>query len=231
MTERTTDGRRGEDEASDPSRPEGRLRQALRRILEVVVLVLMAAMACVVVVGVGFRKAGASLVWYDEVASILLAWLTYYGAALAALHRAHIGMPTLVDRLRGRLRTVTVLAGEACTLAFFGVLTWAGIRVLSVLGGQTLVSLPTVPLWVAQSVIPVGGTLFIVAQLLSLPDALEPPPEDALVGLSASGQPGGGAIPVDGRPADGPAAHDGTADDGPAGGGAADDASPPEEAP
>ena len=31
-----------------------------------------------------YRKAGASLTWYDEIASILLAWVTYYGAALAA---------------------------------------------------------------------------------------------------------------------------------------------------
>lgn len=132
----------------------------------------MAVLAIVVVVGVGFRKAGASLIWYDEVASILLAWLTYYGAALAALHRAHIGMPTLVERLRGTPRTVVVLFGEACTLAFFGVLTWAGIRVLSVLGGTTLVSLPSVPMSLAQSVIPIGALLFIAAQLLSLPDVL-----------------------------------------------------------
>lgn len=155
--------------------PESRLRRTLRTVLEVVVLVLMASLAAVVVVGVGFRKAGASLVWYDEVASILLAWLTYYGAALAALHRAHIGMPTLVNKMRGTARKVTVLAGEACTLAFFGVLTWAGVRVLAVLGGTTLVSLPSVPMWVAQSVIPVGGALFILAEVLSIPDALREP--------------------------------------------------------
>lgn len=147
----------------------------------------MAALAIVVVVGVGFRKAGASLVWYDEVASIVLAWLTYYGAALAALHRAHIGMPTVVDRMHGRLRTVTVLLGEACTLAFFGALTWAGVRVLSVLGGTTLVSLPSVPMTVAQSVIPIGGALFIVAEILSIPEALEPPePDDGPTGFSTA---------------------------------------------
>jgi len=155
--------------------PESGLRRTLRTTLEVVVLVLMGSLAAVVVVGVGFRKAGASLVWYDEVASILLAWLTYYGAALAALHRAHIGMPTVVDKMRGTLRKVTVLGGEVCTLAFFGVLTWAGIRVLTVLGGTTLVSLPSIPMWVAQSVIPIGGVLFILAELLSLPDALREP--------------------------------------------------------
>ena len=147
-------------------------RDGLRKCLEVIVLILMASLAVLVVVGVGFRKAGASLVWYDEVASILLAWMTYYGAALAALHRAHIGMPTLVERLKGRARTVVVLAAEACVLTFFGVLVWAGSRVLSVLGGTTLVSLPWVPMSIAQSVIPIGAVLFIVAQLLSLPDVL-----------------------------------------------------------
>ncbi|KPJ80690.1 MAG: hypothetical protein AMS19_09150 [Gemmatimonas sp. SG8_23] len=135
----------------------------------------MAALAGVVVVGVVFRKAGSSLIWYDEVASILLAWLTYYGAALAALHRAHIGMPTLVERLPDRVRTSVVLVGEACTLAFFGVLAWAGLRVLAVLGGTTLVSLPSVPMSVAQSVIPIGAVLFIIAQILTVPDALAPP--------------------------------------------------------
>ena len=39
----------------------------------------------IVVVAVVYRKIGHSLVWYDEGASIVLAWLTYYGAALAAL--------------------------------------------------------------------------------------------------------------------------------------------------
>ena len=64
-------------------------------------IALVAALAVVVVLGVGFRKAGAALVWYDEAASILLAWLTYYGAALVALTRGHIGVPVLVERLRG----------------------------------------------------------------------------------------------------------------------------------
>jgi hypothetical protein len=46
-----------------------------------------------------------------------------------------------------------------------------GWRVFDVLQGSALVSLPSVPVQWAQSVIPVGAMLFIVAQLLSLPDA------------------------------------------------------------
>ena len=59
---------------------------ALSRFLEVTVVGITAALALLVVVGVVSRKAGFSLVWYDEVAAILLAWLTYSGAALAVLH-------------------------------------------------------------------------------------------------------------------------------------------------
>ena len=169
-------------------------RGVLLRVLEVVLLTLITALALVVVLGVVFRNAGASLVWYDEVASILLAWLTYYGAALAALHRAHIGMPTLVDRLTGRVRLAVVIFGEAVTVTFFALLAWAGVRVLTVLGGTTLVSLPAVPASLAQSVIPVGAVLFIVAQLLSLPDVLTPQAS------KNGGEPGGGPDVREGEP-------------------------------
>ncbi len=135
-------------------------------------IVLVAALALVVVLGVGFRKAGAALVWYDEAASILLAWLTYYGAALVALTRGHIGVPVLVERLRGRARACVVLAGEAAVVGFFLVLAWAGLRVQGALAGTTLVSMPAVPAALAQSAIPIGAALFVAAQLLSLPGAL-----------------------------------------------------------
>jgi TRAP-type C4-dicarboxylate transport system permease small subunit len=146
----------------------------VERFLEAAVLILMALLAGVVVVGVVFRKLGAALVWYDEIASILLAWLTYYGAALAALKRAHIGVPTAVQRLRGRWRLLAVALAETAVIGFFVVVAWAGWRVLRVLGGTTLVSLPWVPAILAQSVIPIAALLFIVAELLSVPDALAP---------------------------------------------------------
>ena len=168
------------------------LRTGVRRFLEGAVLVLLAALAVVVVVGVGFRKAGAALVWYDEVASILLAWLTYYGAALAALRRAHIGVPTLTQRLAGRARTAVVLLAESAIIAFFAAVAWAGWQVVRVLEGTSLVSLPSVPAALAQSVIPIGAVLFIVAQLLGLKDALAAgdPSSGETAGSSAPPEPG-----------------------------------------
>ena len=147
-----------------------RFQKGLQRALESTVVVLIVALALVVVLGVVFRKLGASLVWYDEVASILLAWLTFYGAALAALHRAHIGFPKLVDGLGPTLRRPLILLGEAFVLIFFLVVAWAGWRVFGILGGEMLVSLPWVPQRLTQSVIPIGAVLFIIAELVTLPE-------------------------------------------------------------
>ena len=62
--------------------------------------------------------------------------------------------------------------GEVLVIGFFAVVAWAGWQVLAVIGGDTLVSLPWVPARVAQSVIPIGAVLFILAELSSVPDAL-----------------------------------------------------------
>ena len=148
------------------------LRAKFERLLESIVLILLGSLAALVVVAVLFRKAGASIVWYDEVASVLLAWLTYYCASLAALKRAHIGFPKLVLAAPLRLRRVLYAVREITVIGFFAIVAWAGWQVLIVLEGTYLVSLPWVPTQLTQSVIPIGAVLFIVAELLSFTDVL-----------------------------------------------------------
>jgi len=148
------------------------LRNIFERTLTAFVIFLLASLAVIVLMGVTYRKLGIAMVWYDEVASIALAWLTYYGAALAALKRAHIGFPGLVNAMPPVLRVPTVLFGEAVVIGFFAVLGWYGFQVLQILQGDTMVSLPWVPTQLTQSVIPIGSALFILAQLFSLPELL-----------------------------------------------------------
>lgn len=149
------------------------LRTVFERALTAIVITLLATLSVIVLMGVFYRKMGWPLVWYDEGASILLAWLTYYGAALAALKRAHIGFPGLVNAFRPALRVPVVLLAEAIVIGFFVVMAYYGYQVLIILEGDTMVSLPSVPVQLTQSVIPIGCVLFVIAQLLSLPDVLE----------------------------------------------------------
>lgn len=150
-----------------------RFERGFERLLEIIVISLTGGMALVVLNAVIFRKMGASLTWYDEVASVMLAWLTYYGAALAALKRAHIGFPGMVEAARPRLRLLVVIVGEIVVIGFFALLGWVGWTVLIVLEGDYLVSLPNVPSQFTQSVIPIGAALFIIAQLLSMPRVID----------------------------------------------------------
>lgn len=144
----------------------------LERGLEWFLILQMVLLTAVVVYAVVMRKAGLSASWYDEVAAIQLAWITYYGAGLAALKRKHIGFDGVLLALGPALRRPATLLAEALTLTFFALMTWSGLEVLAVLEGMSLISLTWVPVQFTQSVIPIGGALFIVASLLSFPDYL-----------------------------------------------------------
>lgn len=147
-----------------------RIQKGFQRLLESIVIILMVVLTGIVLVAVVYRKMGASLSWYDEVASVLLAWLTYYGAALAAVHRGHIGFSGLIKAMKPAMRIPFIIISEVCILGFFGLLAWVGIDVLIILEGDTMVSLPQVPTRLTQSVIPIGAALFIIAEVLGLPE-------------------------------------------------------------
>lgn len=149
-----------------------RVNRGLSKILEWITISLMVLLTLVVTAAVLARLMGQSFSWYDEVAAIMLAWITYYGSALAALHRRHIGFDTVLLKLPQNFRIVAVLLGEAIVLTFFFLMARAGFQVLEVLAGDTLISLTWVPIQFTQSIIPIGAILFMACQLLSLPGYL-----------------------------------------------------------
>jgi TRAP-type C4-dicarboxylate transport system permease small subunit len=150
-----------------------KFRKGFERLMETIVIVLMVTLTVIVLVAVIYRKAGASLSWYDEVASVLLAWLTYYGAALAAIHREHIGFAGLIKAMKPAVRIPFIVISEVCIFGFFALLAWVGFEVLVILKGDSLISLPQVPTRLTQSVIPIGAILFIIAELLGIPELIK----------------------------------------------------------
>jgi TRAP-type C4-dicarboxylate transport system permease small subunit len=147
-----------------------RAARVLEIILEIVSGLLLVSLTAIVIYSVFWRYiGGASPRWYDEIASIMLVWLTYYAGALTALKRGHISVDNLLMRMPPRARLATAIVGEVVVISFFALLAWAGLVVLQVLSGLSLISLRWVPITVTQSVIPIGAGLFIVAQLLSMP--------------------------------------------------------------
>ncbi len=150
-----------------------RINRLISAVLEWITIGLMVLLTVIVAIAVIARLMGESFSWYDEVAAIILAWITYYGSALAALHRRHIGFDTVLLSMPLKFRIAALLVGELIVLTFFFLMARAGLQVLDVLAGDTLVSLTWVPVQFTQSVIPIGAVLFMLGQLLSLPAYLK----------------------------------------------------------
>lgn len=148
------------------------LRRRYEQLLEAIVLILMIALTALVIAGATFRYLGNALSWYDETASIGLVWLTYYGSALAALRGAHIGVPGLVNAMPPHLRLAAIVFAEAVVLIFFVLLAYYGIQVVIVLQGEHMITLPEVSSQLTQSALPIGAVLFVIAELLRLPEVL-----------------------------------------------------------
>lgn len=147
-----------------------KISRTLEKFLEWIVISLMVILTTIVIVAVLFRIAGNSLSWYDEVAAILLSWVTYFGAGLAALKRRHIGFDSVLLSIPMPFRMGAVLLAEVIVIGFFIILAKSGIEVLQVLEGEYLISLDWVPIQLTQSIIPIGAVLFIICDLLSLPE-------------------------------------------------------------
>jgi len=148
-----------------------KLKHWLENILEIISISLLISLTSVVVLAVVFRFFGRSLIWYDEVASVLLAWLTYYGSALAVCSRSHLGFPGFFLALPKKFRIGAFILAEIVIVSFFTVIGYAGWYVLGIFGDESLISLRWVSLSFTQSVIPIGALLFIIAEILTLPDA------------------------------------------------------------
>jgi TRAP-type C4-dicarboxylate transport system permease small subunit len=150
-----------------------RLRRRYGVVLEVVVMALVIGLALEVTLGIVFRAIGRSLSWYDEVASVMLAWLTFYGSALASVKRAHISCPEVVEQASPRVRRALAVVAQLLVIAFFALLGWIGASILPIIASETLVSVP-VSMALVQSVIPVSCVLILIAEALHLVALLRP---------------------------------------------------------
>ncbi|OOF43593.1 TRAP transporter small permease protein [Rodentibacter trehalosifermentans] len=150
-----------------------RLFNLARKILTIISSTILAVLTIIIITSIFSRFIGISLYWYDEVSSILLAWLTFYGAALCALNRNHMGFGNLIVSMPYNIKKYIFFLNEIIVISFFITLAWAGFYVLSIFGDETLTSLSFITQAMAQSALPIGCVLFIIAEIISMPKAFK----------------------------------------------------------
>ena len=126
-------------------------------------LILMVVLVCL---GVFFRYVlSASLAWYDEFASYLLVWLTFYGAVGASYHNRHIQFGTVVERFTADIRRKIEIVAEFFILGFNLVLFYYGWLLVRKMGDETAVSLAWVKMGWIYSVLPITGGIMTFISL------------------------------------------------------------------
>jgi TRAP-type C4-dicarboxylate transport system permease small subunit len=140
-----------------------RLLGRLVTLVEWWAVCLLAGLAVLVCLGVFFRYAlNSSLTWYDEFASYMLVWLTFYGCVVVDYRRRHIGFELLVDKLAPLPRRVVDVLAEAAVLGFQFVFFYYGWVLTERMGDETAVSLTWVKVSWINSVLPIAGGLLLL---------------------------------------------------------------------
>lgn len=142
------------------------MQRFFRRFIDLVewwAVVLLVLMVLLVSLGVFFRYVlDAALAWYDEFASYLLVWLTFYGAVVASYRRRHIAFELVVDRVAPFTRKIVEAVSETLVLAFQVILFYYGWLLTRKMGDETAISLEWIKMGWVYSALPITGALMLL---------------------------------------------------------------------
>lgn len=154
-----------------------RLFQRFIGLIEWWAVLLLVLMVVLVSLGVFFRYVlNSALAWYDEFASYLLVWLTFYGSVVASYRGRHITFELVVDRLPPQVGRMLRFLSESLVLGFQIVLFYYGWHLTRKMGDETAISLVWVKMGWVYSVLPITGGLMLligIDRLVRLPFAAQ----------------------------------------------------------
>ena len=141
------------------------------RLLELAVgLLLMLGLLYVGLLQIVVRYAPAGMLyasWTEELARLMLVWLTFWGAAMVQRTDGHMSVSVLFDLLPPGARRALHLLDGLAVLAILVVLATAGWQVAYSQLGQTTITLD-LSIAAFACAVPVGGTLMLVFVLVDL---------------------------------------------------------------
>ena len=149
----------------------GAPRSALRlldRALDGLLFLTLGGMAGVVFVNVFFRfVVRNSLSWADEMAQVLMVWLTFLGAAVAMRDRMHYAFDYLVRNLPAGVRRIVVLGGHVLCIGMTLLLIYWSAKVTLLITAWIMPATGMPRSWV-YAACPVGSLFILIYQVRNL---------------------------------------------------------------
>ncbi|MFC0538290.1 TRAP transporter small permease [Pelagicoccus mobilis] len=146
----------------------------MTRILQTLVILLMAVLVLDVLWGVISRYAfGQQAKWSEELARLLLVWVSLFGASVAFAMKAHLGLDYFAEKLHPTGKKLNKVIGIVVCLFFsVSVFLIGGFDLVqkTFASGQTMVALPMAKWW-EYIALPISGvfmTFFLLEQLVEV---------------------------------------------------------------
>ena len=108
--------------------------------------------------------------WSEELCRYLFVWASFLGACVAMRRAAHLGVDSLVVRLRPGVREVLHHAVTALVAVFAGILAWHGTALVPAMASQRSPSMG-ISLQYVFAVIPIAALIMLGLQLATLVSA------------------------------------------------------------
>jgi len=102
-----------------------RLERLITRAIEALLVLLLGVMVVLVFGNVVLRYGfNSGLVFSEEMSRFIFMWLTFFGALLAMMHRAHLGMNSVIAKLPVAGQRVMRFVSDATMLGCCLLLAW-----------------------------------------------------------------------------------------------------------
>ena len=155
-----------------------KIKMGFIKSLEVLLMVMVAVLTLTVLWGVFTRFClGKQAAYTDELARVLLVWVSMVGAALAFGVKAHLGVDFVVNMLHPEARKTLGMLVQVVTAVLAAVVFVVGGWGLAM--GQMGQQLPTLPVsrGLVYISIPLGGVLICLFALENLVEIFKTPAE------------------------------------------------------
>ena len=149
-----------------------RISDIINRATEVILVIVLSAMAVVVFLQVIFRYVlNLPLFWTEEFARYCLVWCSLLGSAVAVKRGQHIAVTLFLERFPSALRRGLTITALISVLVILTVIFWGGIQLVVITWAQISPAL-RVSMSIPYLAVPVGAALMLVHTVIFILQAI-----------------------------------------------------------
>lgn len=153
-----------------------KVKESIAKILVYLCVIVITALTVIVFLQVLTRMMSISFPGAEELARLLVVWLTFLGSSLAIYEKMHLAVTFFVKRAKPKLRKMIHFCVHLLIIIFFGILVYYGFG-LTVGAMSTTSSTLQLPMGLFYLAIPLSSLFsiyFIVTDMFSSTGEGEP---------------------------------------------------------